>query len=248
MRPLLGVLSVADALVHLFRDQAEIAEAFGVIGGLLAEIPTRPSPREGKPKVQKAPRVAVLVLAAGKSSRMGSNKLLADLAGKPMIRHTVESISGAGLHAITVVTGRDAPEVESALAGLPVRFVHNAAYADGLSTSLRAGLAELGEADAVLVCLGDMPRVSAAVVSKLIAAFNPAEHRSICVPVFNGKMGNPVLWSARYFDEMRKLTGDRGARELIAAFSEDVVEVAMPDDAVLDDIDTPDALERLRER
>lgn len=215
-------------------------------GGLLAEIPTRPSPRDKKPKVQRAPRVAAIVLAAGKSSRMGSNKLLEVIGGKPMIRHAVEAISASSVDRVIVVTGRDADLVSQALAGVRVDVVHNDSYADGLSTSLRTGLSAVGDADAALICLGDMPRVSAAAINKLIAAFNPGERRAICVPVFDGKPGNPMLWSALYFDEMKALTGDKGARELLAAYGEDMVEVAMTDDAVLDDIDTPEALERIQ--
>ena len=217
-------------------------------GGLLAEIPTRPSPREAKPQVQRAPKVAAVVLAAGKSTRMGSNKLLAEIGGKPMIRHTVEAISTSSVGGVIVVTGRDADLVSQALAGVKVDVVHNPNYAEGLSTSLKTGLSAVGDADAALICLGDMPRVSAAVIDKLIAAFNPVEHRAICVPMFNGKPGNPVLWSKQYFDEMKKLTGDNGARQLFTVYAEDLVEVAMPDDAVLDDIDTPEALERIRDR
>jgi molybdenum cofactor cytidylyltransferase len=216
-------------------------------GGLLAEIPTRPSPREAKPKVQKRARVVAIVLAAGKSSRMGANKLLADIGGKAMIRRTVEAIAASAVDFVVVVTGREPDGIATALSGLKVEFVHNHDYAQGLSTSLRVGLAAAGDADAALICLGDMPRVGADAINRLIAAFNPTEHRAICVPVFDGKMGNPVLWSKQYFDEMRKLSGDRGARELLGLYSEDVVEVSMPDDAVLDDIDTPEALARIQD-
>ncbi len=203
-------------------------------GGLLAEIPNRPSPREGKPKVQRAPRVTAIVLAAGKSSRMGSNKLLELIGGKPMIRHTVEAIAAS---AVDRGHRGDGPRCGTGWA-ITVRREDRCSstmrnYADGLSTSLKTGLAAIADADAALVCLGDMPRVNAATINRLIAAFNPAEHRAICVPVFNGKPGNPVLWGARYFDEMKALTGDKGARELIAAYSDEMVEVAMPDDAVL---------------
>ncbi len=213
-------------------------------GGLLAEIATRPSPREGKPQVQRAPKVTAIVLAAGKSARMGSNKLLADIGGKPMIRHAVDAALASAVDRIIVVTGRDADLVAHALSGMNVDIIHNPNYADGISTSIKTGLAALGDAEAALICLGDMPRVSAAVIDKLIAAFNPAEHRAICVPVFDGKRGNPVLWSRRYFDEMKSIAGDNGARGLVAEHGEDMVEVAMPNDSVLDDIDTPDALAR----
>ncbi|MFT3986483.1 NTP transferase domain-containing protein [Aestuariivirga sp.] len=216
-------------------------------GGLLAEIPTRPSPREGKPKVQRAPRVAGVVLAAGLSSRMGANKLLADIGGVPMIRRTVEALVPAGLASLTIVTGRDADEVEKALAGLPVTFTHNARFASGLASSLARGIASVPDtSDAVLVCLGDMPRVDAQAVAKLVAAFNPAEHRSICVPVFKGQRGNPVLWGRQHFLALMMIDGDRGGRALMDQLHDDLVEIEMPDSAVVTDADTPEALARLR--
>jgi molybdenum cofactor cytidylyltransferase len=217
-------------------------------GGLLAEIPTRPSPREGKPKPQRAPRVAAIVLAAGQSSRMGANKLLAGVGGQPMIRRTVAAMRQAVDDTI-VVTGRDAREIEAALDGLPVTFVHNQHFADGLSTSLRAGIENLQpDTDAAVIALGDMPLVTPDAVRRLIAAYSPAEHRSVCVPVFGGERGNPVLWGRQHFDALQTLTGDRGARALFDQYAEEIVEVAMSDDAVLRDADTPEALESLRGR
>jgi molybdenum cofactor cytidylyltransferase len=84
------------------------------------------------------------------------------------------------------------------------------------------------------------------VVRRLIAAFNPAEHRSICVPVFGAERGNPVLWGRQHFAALQALSGDRGARTLFDSLAEEIVEVAMPDDAVLTDADTPEALARIR--
>ena len=215
-------------------------------GGLLAEIPTRPTPREGKPKPQRAPRVAAVVLAAGKSSRMGANKLLADFGGQPMIRRTVAAMRQAADETI-VVTGRDADDVRAALEGLPVRFVHNPHFAEGLSTSLRAGIEALSpDTDAAVIALGDMPLVTAEAVRRLIAAYSPAEHRSLIVPVFKGERGNPVLWGRQHFDALKQLSGDKGARALFDQYADEIVEVAMADGAVLTDADTPEALERLR--
>ena len=217
-------------------------------GGLLAEIPTRPSPREGKAKPQRAPRVAAVVLAAGQSSRMGSNKLLADLKGQPMIRRSVAAMRQAA-DLTVVVTGRDAGEIGKALDGLPVMLVHNAHFAEGMSTSLRAGIEALPpDTDVAVIALGDMPLVSPEVARRLIAAYNPAEHRSVCVPVFKGTRGNPVLWGRQHFEALKGMSGDRGARALLDQLADDVVEVAMADEAVLLDADTPEALERLRER
>ena len=110
----------------------------------------------------------------------------------------------------------------------------------------RSGLAALPEtADGALVCLGDMPRVAAADIERLIDAFNPVEGRAIIVPTRHGKRGNPVLWAKRFFPEMQEIAGDVGARHLIGAYPESVAEVEMASDGVLTDIDTPQALARL---
>ena len=215
-------------------------------GGLLAEIPTRPSPREAKLKPQRAPRVTAIVLAAGKSSRMGANKLLADVNGAPMIWRTVAAISQA-VDETLVVTGRDREAIEGALAGLSVRFAHNEEFANGLSTSLKRGIEAVGaDADAVVITLGDMPLVTPDTVRRLIAAYSPPEHRSICVPVSRGERGNPVLWGRQHFPALAGLEGDRGARVLFRTHSDEIVEVEILDESVLMDADTPEALERIR--
>jgi molybdenum cofactor cytidylyltransferase len=218
-------------------------------GGLLAEIPTRPSPREGRSTLPHAPRVAALVLAAGKSERMGYNKLLADLAGAPLIRRTLEKVVAWPVDLTIVVTGRDAEAVEESLAGLPLSFVHNARFAEGLASSLAAGIAALpADIDAVVVALGDMPAVERNIVARLVAAFSPADRRTICVPVHRGQRGNPVLWGRDYFAAMKELEGDRGARTLMDDFADEVVEIDAPGDGVIIDADSPDALEALRRR
>jgi molybdenum cofactor cytidylyltransferase len=218
-------------------------------GGLLAEIPTRPSPREGKSKVQRSPRVTAIVLAAGLSSRMGSNKLLADFSGSPLIRRTVEAVLAAVAENVIAVTGHDADKVSAALGRLPVEIVHNADYAHGLSASLKRGLeAVTPETDAVLVCLGDMPLVDKETVRRMVAAFSPADHRTICVPLYRGQRGHPVLWGSMHFAAMAALAGDRGARALMEQFAGEVVEIEASSDGVLMDADTPEALDRLRSK
>jgi molybdenum cofactor cytidylyltransferase len=216
-------------------------------GGLLKEIPSRPSPREGGAEVQKAPVIAAVVLAAGTSTRMGSNKLLADFRGKPLIRQTVESVLTSSARPVIVVTGHEAEKVGAALDGLDITIVHNPDYALGLSTSLRAGVAALPtNVVGAVICLGDMPLVAPSIIDRLIAAFNPTEGRTICAPSFDGKIGNPVLWGREHFAEFTSLTGDRGARSLLEGHADHLVEVAVNSDSVLTDIDTPEALARLK--
>ena len=219
-------------------------------GGLLKEIPSRPQPRAGETQAAAVPRglqVAALVMAAGRSSRMGpANKLLAEVDGQPMVRRVDAALASAAAPVI-VVLGHDAHRVRAALRGCKVHFIENPDFAAGMSTSLRQGLAAVpDDIDGVVILLGDMPRIDHAAIERLIAAFNPVEGRSICVPVWNGKRGNPVLWARRYFSEMTAIAGDVGARHLIGEHGDQVAEVSMPDDATLIDIDTPEALGALR--
>jgi len=220
------------------------------VGGLLMEIVTRPQPREIPPREAALPdgrRVAAIVLAAGRSTRMGgSNKLLAEVGGRPLARIAVEEALASRADPVIVVTGHQRERVEQALAGLKVRFVHNPDFADGLSTSLKAGIAAVpADSDGAIVCLGDMPQVRAALIDRLIAAFDPARGALVVVPIIEGKRGNPVLWSRRFFPELAALEGDVGARHLIATYGEALTEVPA-DAAALIDIDTPEALSALK--
>ena len=223
-------------------------------GGLLKDVATRPLPRararrdadaETQPtNLTRAPTVAGLLLAAGQSRRMGrSNKLLARVDGEIMVRQSVKNLLKSRVSQVVVVTGHEAEAIRDALSGLEVTFVHNPDFAEGLSTSLRAGVARLpADCDAAIVCLADMVRVSPEVIDKLIAGFDPDEGRAICVPTWRGKRGNPVLWARRFFEEMTEVSGDVGARHLIGRHDELVVEVEISQDGVLFDIDTPEQL------
>ncbi len=219
------------------------------LGGFLKEIPIRPLPRADaadRPQA-RAPRIAIIVLAAGQSRRMGKdNKLVADVNGTAMVRHTLENIAGVVPDEPIVVTGHEADMVTAALVGLDLKIVHNPKFAAGLSTSLVTGLGALDdEVDGALVCLADMPRVSREDIKKLIAAFDPIENRAICVPTFRGKRGNPVLWGREFFDPMSRVSGDVGARHLIGAHDDKVVEVEVDSDGVILDVDTPEMLKAI---
>jgi molybdenum cofactor cytidylyltransferase len=210
------------------------------------EIVTRPQPREdGQPAGR---RVAAIVLAAGRSTRMGGpNKLLAEIGGRPLVRIAVEQALASRARPVVVVTGHQRGEVEVALEGLPVRFTHNSDYAQGLSTSLKVGIGALpAEADGAIVCLGDMPQVDAALIDRLIAAFDPEKGALVVVPTIAGKRGNPVVWSRRFFGDLAQLEGDVGARHLIGGYPEAVVEVPLNGRAALIDVDTPDALRAVK--
>jgi molybdenum cofactor cytidylyltransferase len=222
-------------------------------GGLLTEIMTRPLPRavaapNPAPDVPRAPRIAAVVLAAGRSSRMApANKLLTEVDGRLMVQRAVDAALASHANPVYVVTGHDGPRVRAALAGKPVTFVENPDFATGLSSSVKSGIAALPEdVDGALFMLGDMPMVSTEHVDKLVAAFNPVEGRSICVPTYKAKRGNPVLWARRFLPMIAAIAGDTGARTLLGEHADELCEVEMADPGILLDIDTPEALAELR--
>ena len=213
------------------------------VGGLLMEIVTRPQPRTEPPAV--APRrIAAVVLAAGRSTRMGGpNKLLAEIGRRPLVRIAAEEALKSRAKPVIVVSGHQRADVEQALAGLPLSVVHNPDFADGLGTSLKAGIAAVpADADGAIVLLGDMPQVDAGLINRLITAFDPDRGALVVVPTFEGKRGNPVLWSRRFFPDLMGIEGDVGARHLIRRYGEAVVEAPVDGKAALTDVDTPEAL------
>jgi molybdenum cofactor cytidylyltransferase len=212
------------------------------VGGLLMEIVTRPQPRVEP--VAAGKRIAAVVLAAGQSTRMGGpNKLTAEIGGKPLVRIAAEEALASRADPVIVVTGHDRELVEAALTGLDVRLVHNPDYAQGLGTSLKTGIAAVpGEADGVVVCLGDMPQVTAALIDRLIAGYDAEKGALVVAPIRDGQRGNPVLWSRRFFRDLMAVTGDVGARHVLASYGEAVVEVPVQEAGAFVDVDTPDAL------
>jgi molybdenum cofactor cytidylyltransferase len=216
------------------------------VGGLLMEIVTRPQPRATAERSGR--RVAAIVLAAGRSTRMrGPNKLLAEINRQPLVRIAAQEALASRAHPVIVITGHQREQVEAALAGLDVRLVHNPDFAAGLSTSVKAGIAAVpDDVDGAIVCLGDMPQVNALLIDKLLAAFDPEKGALVVVPTISGKRGNPVVWSRRFFPELAVLDGDTGARNLIAGFAEAVTEVPLSGTAALVDVDTPEALKAVK--
>lgn len=221
------------------------------VGGLLSEIPSRPQPRLGSAPQENrknGKHIAAIILAAGQSRRMGQNKLLLDLNGKPLLCHVIDQALALDLSDIVVVAGHQAEEIRAAIGERPVRIVVAPDYAEGMSASLKTGIDSLKpEADAAMILLGDMPQVTAPLLRRMIAAYNPVEGRAIVLPVHEGKRGNPVLWDRRFFTEMRQLAGDVGARHLIGEYAELVAEIAADDRSILRDIDTPEAYEKLQQ-
>ena len=214
------------------------------VGGLLMEIVTRPQPR--KEPVADLPRhIAAVVLSAGRSTRMGGpNKLLAEIGGRPLIRIAVEealSLAGRSRHrgGRTSAPGKSRKCLPACRRASSTTRISPTASAP----RFKAGIAAVpADADGAVVCLGDMPQVDASLIDRLIGAFDPDRGALVIVPTFEGKRGNPVLWSRRFFPDLMAIEGDIGARHLIGRYGEAVLELPMEGKGALTDIDTPEAL------
>lgn len=162
--------------------------------------------------------VAAIVLAAGQSTRMGpqTNKLLEDLAGKPLIERPIAAVTQAGIAPVVVVTGFEAERVEAALQGRAVRCVRNPEWRAGMAKSIGVGAAhlfaetEVDEIDAVMILLGDLPDLDVAVVKRMLDAYRelteaipPAD--ALLAAAAKGRRGHPVLFGRRYFPELAAL-------------------------------------------
>ncbi len=221
---------------------AEIA-AMGV-GGLLKEIPTRPQPRIIAPEPKGAERwVEVVLLAAGRARRMqGTDKLLEEVGGEPLLRRAARAALASRAAVVHVVLPPGAEARRAALEGLEVDVVEAPAAAEGMGGSLRTGIAALdARAEAAIVALADMPEIDAAAHDALIAAFDPGKGAEICrATAPDGTPGHPVLFGRRFFESLADLGGDRGAREILTEAAEFVRDVALPGQAALTDLDTPE--------
>ncbi|MEO7086411.1 MAG: nucleotidyltransferase family protein [Gemmatimonadaceae bacterium] len=186
-----------------------------------------------------------LLLAAGGARRFGSQKLIHPFDGRPLVRHAAEVLAAA-TGALVVVVGNGANAVSASLEGLGARIVENPHWSDGLSTSLRAGIAALpSDAEAAIVCLGDQPRVSGDVIRRVIETWR-ATRLPIVSARYRGTRGHPVLFDAAVFSELGGLSGDAGARMLIERDATRVGYVDV-DAAVPGDVDSPDDLKLVQE-
>lgn len=185
--------------------------------------------------------VAAIVLAAGRSTRMGSqNKLLLRDGHDSLVRHAVKMAIASRLKPVIVVLGHEAKAVRAELAGLDVNFAVNQDFAQGLSTSLRCGIAALPvNIDGAAVILADMPDLDTSLLDRLYAAFETEPKALAAVPVHEGVWGNPCILAAALFAEVERLSGDQGARKILEAHRDCVVEMPVSSAAASLDIDTP---------
>lgn len=205
-------------------------------GGLLEDVAERALPRARLEPL----RIGAILLAAGRSTRMEpDNKLLLPTSAGPLVRRTAEAVRAAGIDIIAVL-GHQAESVGQALHGVAAQMLYNPDHATGMAASIRTGLAGAPTYwDGAFIILGDMPLMSPASIKALMAAFDPAQGRSIIVPTIAGKRANPVLWAREHWHQLFDLEGDIGGKAILAAAGDAVVQVMLEDCGLLTDVDDP---------
>jgi molybdenum cofactor cytidylyltransferase len=191
-------------------------------------------------KSMPAARIPAIVLAAGKSLRFGSSKQLAPLGRSTVLEKTVDNYLASDASEVVVVLGHMSRELSRFLGDRPIKRIVNPKYAQGMSTSLIAGLRSINsDSDAIILALADQPFVDTPTINQLIKAFGTGR-KGIIVPVYRGRRGNPVILSKKYFNELLDTEGDIGGRQILVLHPEDVKEVKVTCKGVLQDIDTPE--------
>ncbi len=192
--------------------------------------------------------ICAMVLAAGLSRRMGTQKLLLPYLGKPMIAHVVDELLRSPVDQVFVVIGKQGKPILEALAGRGVHPVTNTQAEEEMLHSVRSGLIAMPEeAAAAMVVLGDQPSITADLVAELVRAFH-ATSRGIVMPTYKGKRGHPLLFAMHYRDEILTRHEGRGLRGLLEAHPQDVFELEVPTAGVLEDIDLPEDYRRAIDR
>jgi molybdenum cofactor cytidylyltransferase len=180
-----------------------------------------------------------IVLAAGLSTRMGTQKLLLPFEGKTIVEKVVENILNSGIEQIMVVLGSDHAEISETLKSMPVHFAVNENFQEGMHTSVISGVKALPpEAKAVLIFLGDQPFIPAKAI-KIVVEFWENSGMGIVIPLFDGKRGHPPLYDLKYRNELLNLDPTIGLRSIAQKFSDDIFEVETYCPEIVRDIDTP---------
>jgi molybdenum cofactor cytidylyltransferase len=175
---------------------------------------------------------------------MGAQKLLLPFGGKTVVAHIVDQIIGSAVDKVHVVVGHEGRRVSRELSDRPVSVVTNPDYKSGMLSSVRCGLtALLPECRAVLVALGDQPSVTSELIDRMVQSF-AATQKQILVPLYDGRRGHPVLFSANYRDEILTQYDDMGLRGLLRAHPEEVFDLSVSNSAVLSDMDCPEDYRR----
>lgn len=189
--------------------------------------------------------IPAILLAAGKSERMGRPKQLIEFGGKTFVRHSIDNLLGSGIDQVVVVTGHREEAVRDAISSCPVRIVHNPRYESGMSTSIKAGIEALPpDCVAFLLALADQPLVDSATISKLLAEYRKTRPAAL-VPTFNRRKGHPIIISTALIAEIVGMDDETGLKQVLDLHKSSILLLAVDTDSVLVDFDYPGDLKRL---
>ena len=190
--------------------------------------------------------ISAILLAAGKSKRMeGENKLIKNLRGIPLIKHSVQSILDSSINELVVVLGYQEELVKKNIdANKKIKFVYNKNFDSGMASSIKVGLENLSiKTESFFICLGDMPNINHNIYNKLI---NFQNNNEIVLPTYKGKRGNPILFSKSIKNILMEIKGDIGAKEIIDAQDKKILELEINDKAVTQNFNTKDNFKILK--
>lgn len=186
--------------------------------------------------------VCAIILAAGESKRFGpENKLLVEVDGVPALERVVNAIKQSGVERLAIVSGSDHEAIASLLSGYDVNVIKNPNWKQGMGGSLSAGASTIDESQfsGILICLGDLPFVESTTIAKLLETFLENGAQKIILPTNNGIRGHPVIFPVFYRKELMRLSGDQGAKSIISAAGESLLEIEIASDQIFRDIDRP---------
>lgn len=191
-------------------------------------------------------QLAAIVLAAGESTRMGSNKLLLPWRDTTVLGQTLANVGATTIRTTIVVTGHNPEPIAAQAADAGFQVIHNPDYANGMLSSVQAAVRNLSsETEAVLIILGDQPMIGAAIIQALVNAYHHTNH-GLVAPYYHGRRGNPVLIDRRYFEELLILPAGSAPRALVERHPDDIMAVVVDDESVLYDLDKPEDYERFK--
>ena len=189
--------------------------------------------------------IPAILLAAGKSERMGRLKQLIEFRGKTFVQHSVDNLLGSGASEVIVVTGYQAQAVQEALSTSPIRFVHNPRYEKGMSTSIKAGIEALPPGyEAFLLALADQPLVQSATIRRLLREYGKARP-SVLIPAFNGRKGHPIIVGADLIAEIRAMEDAIGLNQVLQEHTSSTLLIPVDSESIVIDFDYPGDLEQI---
>jgi len=200
------------------------------------------------PKPQQ--HVSAIILSAGTSSRFGDkNKLLKPFMDSSILEHVVKTITTLPILEVILVTGYEQDKIAEAVKDYNVQIINNTEYQTGIASTIKCGISAASQkTEGYMICLGDMPYITMEYIKNLLDTFINSNTPSIIVPTFEGRRGNPVLFSKIFIDELSRMEGDKGARVVIDNHPDSIIEVQIPKETYFFDVDTLEDYDKIEFR